>query len=158
MRHDARDVANKLILRGVDDKNFLTPLQVVKLVYYCHAWMLAWENEPLIQQRVEAWKYGPVIADVYNSLKRYGKNPVHVPIDVPNERYNEIELDTMDTIYSHYGQYDGIQLSSMTHRPGSPWDQVWNASGFKFWRTFLPQPTIPDELIKVYYRDERYAV
>lgn len=41
MEHDSRSVANELIHRAHDAGRDITPMQVVKLAYYCHAWMLA---------------------------------------------------------------------------------------------------------------------
>lgn len=152
MTHDARDVANILILRGVEDDNYLTPLQVVKLVYYCHAWTLVWFDRPLIHQKIEAWQYGPVIADVYESVKKYGRDPILAPIPgIVREEYDEDEEMAIDAIYEHYGALTGPQLSTMTHKPGSPWDQIWHSKGVYFWRTFRQQPVIPDTLIKDYY-------
>ena len=38
-------------------------MQVLKLVYYCHAWMLGLYGRPLIRQPIEAWRYGPVVPE-----------------------------------------------------------------------------------------------
>ncbi len=54
--YDARNVANQLIDRSIRDGNSLTPLQIIKLVYFCHSWMLGFHGVPLVTQRVEAWK------------------------------------------------------------------------------------------------------
>ena len=72
MEHDARSVANELIRRAHDAGRDITPMQVVKLAYYCHAWMLGLYHRPLLEQPIEAWRYGLVVPEIYRSLRRYG--------------------------------------------------------------------------------------
>ena len=40
MEHDSRAIANQLIRRAHEAGRDITPMQTIKLVYYCHAWML----------------------------------------------------------------------------------------------------------------------
>lgn len=126
MEHDAQAVANSLIVRSLKDGNPLTPLQIIKLVYFCHGWMLGLYGRGLIRQQIQAWRYGPVIADVYHALKRYRDNPVRDHIDVPTEEFDELESDVIGQVYEKYGGLNGITLSRLTHAPGTPWDQVWS--------------------------------
>lgn len=142
-KHDALSVANRLIGKGIDGGNFLTPLQVIKLTYFCQGWMLGLYGRPLFRQAVEAWRYGPVVADVYYALKHYGKNAVRNPIPgVATADLDELESDLVDQVYDCYGEMSGWQLSRLTHMSGTPWD------------TFSPkggQTVIPDAVIKQYY-------
>ena len=50
----------------------LTPLQVIKLTYIAHGYSLAINGEPLVDEAVEAWRYGPVVPSVYYGAKKYG--------------------------------------------------------------------------------------
>ena len=84
--HDARNVANSLISLAHDAPRKITPMQAMKLVYFCHAWMLALLHKPLIEQPVEAWRYGPVVPEVYRSLRRYGGEPIPRPHSRPAGR------------------------------------------------------------------------
>ena len=43
-----------------------------------------------------------------------------------------------------YGCYPGLYLSSLTHRPGSPWDKTW--------RKYGQNAVIPRDLIQAHYR------
>jgi len=47
-----------------------------KLVYFCEGWHLAVFGESLVQEQFEAWQRGPVVPDLYHSLKRFGANPI----------------------------------------------------------------------------------
>ena len=91
MGHDARAVANNLI--EMSGEGPLTPLQIIKLTYICHGWMLGLYGRPLVKQNVKAWTYGPVIPDVYRALKTYRANPVTPRIPIPPEEFDERESD-----------------------------------------------------------------
>lgn len=130
MSHDARSVTNHIIQRSVESNNLLTPLQINKIVYFCHGWMLGIYSESLYWQNVHAWRLGPVVPDVYHSLKHFGGAPVSTLVHAPEfESYNSNELAVMNRIYDHYSQFDGRQLSTMTHEPGTPWHVTWNRFG-----------------------------
>ena len=141
--HDARSIANALISRGVEEARPRDPLQVIKLTYFCHGWMLGLYNRPMSAQPVYAWKHGPVIPDVYHGIKRYGKSPVTQTIDGLAGDFDEIEEDLIGQVFRTYGEFSGIELSRMTHARGTPWHQVWYSRG--------RNSIIPDELIEQYF-------
>jgi uncharacterized phage-associated protein len=130
MATSARAVANEFIRLAQADGRALTPLQLIKLVYIAHGWMLALHQRPLIGDRIEAWKYGPVIPSLYHDLKRYGGGSVKEPVStflhfrsVPE--LDEDESDLVSQVYKAYGKRTGIQLSALTHQPGTPWADTW---------------------------------
>ena len=146
MKHDARAVANRLIEKSLEEGNFLTPLQIIKLVYFCHGWMLALYNRPLIKQSVQAWQYGPVVPELYRDLKDYGGDPVAEKIKVAEENFDELEADLIDQVYSKYGHLSGIDLSRLTHAPGTPWYEVWCQKG--------RYSSIPNSWIQQHYAEK----
>lgn len=124
--HDARSVANELIKLSLANKRPLTPMQIIKLVYLCHGWMLGLYGRPLVQQTAEAWRYGPVFYDLYQALKGFGSNVVTDLIpDAPTEQFDEQERDLIRQVYNKYGRLSGIRLSNITHLDGSPWHKTW---------------------------------
>lgn len=140
--HDAREIANWFIIHGL----FLNPMQIIKLVYMSHGWMLGLHDRPLFRQRVEAWRYGPVIPDVYHELKIYGNSPVENLITgVVEVNLDDVELDLVQQVNELYGGYSGILLSQITHADGSPWHKIWTMHG--------KQAIISNELIKDYYKN-----
>jgi uncharacterized phage-associated protein len=52
------------------------PLKLQKLLYYVQAWSLAWRDEPMFEDNIEAWVYGPVIDGIYQRYKRYGYDQI----------------------------------------------------------------------------------
>src|SRR5256885_15287234 len=69
-------IANYFIQRGIDSNKSVTPMKLQKLIYFAHGWYWAIKNEPLIDESVEAWKYGPVIPSVYHAFKHYGTDSI----------------------------------------------------------------------------------
>ena len=43
-----------------------TTMKLQKLLYYCQAWYLVWNERPLFRENIEAWANGPVIRELYN--------------------------------------------------------------------------------------------
>ena len=40
----------------------MTTMKLQKLVYYCQAWSLVWDERPLFDESIEAWANGPVLS------------------------------------------------------------------------------------------------
>src|SRR4051794_1852282 len=47
----------------------LTTWKLQKLIYYCQAWSLVWDEAPLFHEKILAWANGPVVKDLYNAHK-----------------------------------------------------------------------------------------
>jgi len=130
-------VANFFVQKSFDTGVELTPMKVVKLVYIAHGWHLALYNgEPLINEVVQAWKYGPVVDTVYREFSKYRSSQItqqgtelgeNMRIITPSVCSDKKEL--LEKIWSVYGQYNGLQLSTLTHQENTPWDIVWNKEG-----------------------------
>lgn len=122
----------------------LTPMQLMKLVYISYGWYLAMHNAKLFNDRIEAWKYGPVIPALYQATKRFGKNPIPTNLVADGAISNGGMETFYDSIVENYGQYSGIALSNLTHRMGTPWQRVFqpNVMGIE----------IPDSLIREHYQ------
>lgn len=76
MSYDSRTIANHFIALAEIEGRTITPMTIQKLVYLAHGWSLGLFDEPLIDDTVEAWEYGPVIPSLYNAFKKYGNNPI----------------------------------------------------------------------------------
>ena len=79
MKDSALSVANYFVDKSLKETKALKPLKLMKLVYIAHGYMLAMLGYSVFSKRfdkVEAWKFGPVIPSVYHSFKRYGNQPI----------------------------------------------------------------------------------
>ena len=172
MFYDAKAIANYFLQRAEDHPETpLSPMKLQKLVYYAHGWWLALTDQPLINEQVEAWKFGPVIPSLYRAFRRYGNAPItdyaRSSVDrgsVAGDGFYEPEWSipaiddrpedaarvrqVLDRIWEIYGKYTAIQLSNATHQPGTPWHQVYTE-----YQGDLPRGTdIPADTIKRHFR------
>jgi uncharacterized phage-associated protein len=144
--YDARTIANEFLRQAKDVGTTLTNMELQKLVYIAHGYSLALLHRPLIKQHVEAWRYGPVIPDLYRELRQYGAGVVTQPINVPSaEQLSETDTALVRSVLEAYGGFSGSQLSTMTHREGTPWKQIYQPN------VSFNNEIIPDNLIKEHY-------
>lgn len=95
----------------------VTAMKLEKLVYYCQAWSLVWDDKPLFPQNIQAWANGPVVRDLYDKHKgRYMVNSWKGNPDV----FKPEERETIDRVLEFYGTKTSQWLSDLTHRE-SPW-------------------------------------
>lgn len=142
--YDARIVANEFLRIAAQSGRRLTNMQLQKLVYIAHGYTLAILHKPLVWQSVEAWRYGPVIKDLYQSLREYGAGIVTQPIPImSSSSLTETHRIIISTVEDAYSRFTGPQLSTMTHKPDTPWARVYSPS--------RDSVIIPDPMIEEYY-------
>lgn len=144
MSYSAVDVARKLlsIAQGSEDPD-VTPMQLLKLVYLAHGWSLGIRGRPMVNEPVEAWRYGPVIRALYDEVKRFRDQPVS-SLGSSSADFEKEDVRLLEAIYRTYGKWDGISLSNLTHRAGSPWRKAWNLN--------RKNARISNDLIENHYR------
>lgn len=99
----------------------MTAMKLQKLVYYCQAWSLVWDEKPLFPEKIEAWANGPVVYELYDKHRGQFKltgwqwgNPGALTKD---------ERETVDAVLSFYGDKPSQWLSDLTHRE-RPWREA----------------------------------
>lgn len=145
-RYDARQIGNYFIRLAHARQQRVSIMHVLKLVYMAHGWTLALLDRPLINDRVEAWEYGPVIPSLYWAHRPDGIYDIQ-PLDIYEEPLGpEIEaiLDRVDEMYQGLS---AAQLSRLTHIPGGPWAKTY--------RPGSRLKAIPERLIKEHYNDKQ---
>ncbi len=136
-------VATYILKQRHDQGRPTTTLDLVKLVYLSHGWFLGIYGMPLIIEAVEAWPYGPMIPIVHERFKSYRGNPIDiVPID-NSDQLDPRQRAVIDETLRAYGEFDTWGLSAISHKPGTPWDQIY--SGHGLWLS------IPNSLIQQHY-------
>lgn len=129
-------VANFFIQKSFDSGIEVTTMKAIKLVYISHGWHLGIYETPLINEAVQAWKYGPVVESVYQEFKNYGSKDITKLYETTTEKgtsvipvIDDTTIPFLDRIWEVYKNYNGLQLSTLTHQKGTPWDIVWNEKG-----------------------------
>lgn len=144
----AMEIADEILKIGKRAGRSFTPMQLMKLVYIAHGWSLAILDRDIFQDRIEAWKYGPVIPALYQATRQFRRKPIPhdlIDEDSPPKVSREV-LSFLQDVVDKYGHLSGIQLSKLTHRPGTPWDQVYEPGGSNI--------EISDRLIKQHYSEK----
>lgn len=153
MAYKAATIANYFLDKASKEGRAVTPMQLIKLVYIAHGWALGYTGEPLLDETVQAWKYGPVIKSLYDSVKRYGSGAVSEPIRVWGQASSAVGEDIaplLDSVWKNYSPFSGVQLSAMTHLADTPWWKAWHDLDGK--SQYFAE--IPNDLIERHYKDK----
>lgn len=158
MPYSAKAVANEFLTLANQEQESIPQMKMQKLVYISHGFNLAIFNTPLIDESVQAWKFGPVISTLYDEFKGFGSGPITSPASnmIIDDDFNirtdvpSIPLDDTRTkeliraVWDRYKIYSGPNLSDLTHRDNTPWS-----------RTFvfgIPNLVIDNDLISEHYQ------
>jgi uncharacterized phage-associated protein len=94
-------------------------MKLHKLVYYCQAWSLVWDEEPLFKEPIKAWVSGPVVVELYELHKGQFKVKAENFPGNP-EVLNETQKETVVAVLAYYGDKKSQWLSDLTHLE-KPW-------------------------------------
>lgn len=161
MPYPAKAVANEFLELAKKDGKKLTQMQLQKLVYFAYGWYLAITGKRLIDERVEAWGWGPVIPSIYQAFKRFGSSPITEPaaevgfrsgkagfypirIQSSDSEEDTLARQVVKRVWDIYGKYSASALSKMTHAPDSPWSRTPDKE--------IKGTDISDDLISEYFR------
>ena len=123
----ATDIANFFIdVSNSMDEEIITNMKVNELVYFAQAWSLVKFNTKLFNENIEAWEHGPVIPSVYQAFRPCGSKNIEMTIGEYDESiFTSEQLNFLADIALTYGKYTAAALRNISHKPGSPWAQVY---------------------------------
>lgn len=127
----------------------MTPLKLIKMVYVAHGYHLALMDGPLLDTDVEAWRYGPVVPEIYFAVKQFVKKDVPADLFVRYAECEDGELSAdaravIERVVEVYGEYDGLDMSKVTHKPGTPWSRLYPKA---------PGDVMDNNVIQSYYKN-----
>lgn len=115
------DIANKIISKtDTEHGDSISNLKLQKMLYYMQGFHIAYFNEPLFDEDIVAWQYGPVVPSVYTSFKQFGKGEINLSSDVPIISLTSEEESLFNEVYEVYSQFSAVKLMEMTHQE-TPW-------------------------------------
>lgn len=113
---------NDVAVYILEKSSTMSTMKLQKLVYYCQAWSLVWDEQPLFDSRIEAWANGPVTVELFKEHKgRFTARKDMFP-GQPS-RLAEPEKTTIDAVLEAYGELTGQQLSDLSHSE-RPWQEA----------------------------------
>jgi uncharacterized phage-associated protein len=150
MAYPASLIAYAFVKKGIDEGKFVTQMKLQKLVYFAQGYHLAKYNTPLIKENFQAWKFGPVVPEIYQDFKLYGSKLItdtasFRPVETDQKRYllDNQALDSIQYTWSVLKDFSAMALSNWTHQPQAPWSKVYDPAG--------KSTPIPNDDIKTYF-------
>ena len=103
------------------DLNFV---RIHKLVYFAYGLYFNRKPEPLVEEQLEAWQWGPIFPSLYYSL--IGRNIAEVMGAAPSIEDAEVR-HFIESLERALRGIPTLTLSTLAHEDGSPWHQAVTA-------------------------------
>lgn len=159
MAYSAKAIANEFLDLAKEEEMPITPMKLQKLVYIAHGFNLAVFGDTLLDEKVRAWKYGPVIDSLYHEFKSFGnrnitKKATDIEVDddfdiivkepaIPKE--DDFTKRLIYIVWNKYKELSGVQLSALTHQKDTPWEKSYIDN--------IPNTVIENKVIKDHYKE-----
>lgn len=114
---DIFDVAKYIL----EKQGSMTTMKLQKLVYYCQAWSLVWDEKPLFNEKIQAWASGPVVKELYDVHKG-----IFIIADIGKGNSSNLtrkQKETVDAVIKAYGVKPAQWLADLTHLE-RPWNDA----------------------------------
>ena len=99
----------------------ISTMKLQKLVYYCQAWSLVWDEAPLFHENIEAWTNGPVIRELFNYHR--GMFDIARIMTGNPELLSDVQTATIDAVLDFYGGKSAQYLIELSHSE-EPWQEA----------------------------------
>ena len=119
MARNVIEVANRIVsLSSIEVGDLISNLKLQKLLYYTQGFHLAIYHEPVFNEDIYAWQYGPVVPEAYLHFKKHGSG--HITIDDHDfekhfAEFSDAENELICDVWNVYGQYSAYRLMRFTH-------------------------------------------
>ncbi len=110
---------SKFIVQNADAP--ISNLKLQKLLYYAQGWYLGFYGKPLFNERIEAWRHGPVVPRMFHYFREFKWKPVTVdsgPADV-----SPFVAKHLKSVLKAYGGWSAAQLEMQSHQE-APWKEA----------------------------------
>lgn len=122
---DCLDAARYFIMRAYEDgiEAEMTNMKVQKLLYYSQGLHLALYDEPLFDEEIQAWRYGPVCPPAYRFYSEFEAQQLPVPNKEFLLQITHNQQKLLQEVWGYFGGYHAYRLSDMTHLE-FPWKKA----------------------------------
>ena len=154
-QYQAADVAACIINMALESGEYISNLQLQKLLYFCQCRSLQKTGIRLFSDNIVAWQYGPVVKDVYYAYSYRGASNIlesdDTTIDNETGRLRKVArltgeaLSLVQDVFDTFKGWSAWELVRKSHRPGGAWDKVYNKDG----EGLGYGDVIPDRLMRV---------
>lgn len=120
--NSAQDIAGWFINRAAEeaengDGDYMTNLKLQKLLYLAQKTSIKKRHAAVFSDEIRHWKFGPVVASVYDRYKDNGANPI---MQAGRAHLSEEDIKLLEQVYGMYNKYSAAGLVTITHN-----DAAW---------------------------------
>lgn len=116
----AAKVAEYIIHEAQKRKKPVTNIKLQKLLYFTQGVYLAKYNKLAFEDNIIAWKYGPVIKDIYYKYSLYGAESIIV-VEEYDSKISLMLINAIDIVLESFLDVNQTDLIEETIKLGSPW-------------------------------------
>lgn len=129
MAYKAKDVAHYMVFAADEMGEPISNLKLQKLLYFAWKEFYQQNQTQLFEESFEAWKFGPVVPEIYYEYCSYGPFPIDLP--------DFLQVDTSTAICENdklflreflqrYRRHTVYELVQKTHEVGGAWSKVFS--------------------------------
>lgn len=116
----AAKVVEYIIYEAQKRKNPITNTKLQKLLYFVQGSYLAKHNKKAFEDNIIAWKYSPVVKDIYYKYSLYGAEPI-ITVKKYDSKISLMLTNAIDIVLESFLDVNQTDLIEETIKPGSPW-------------------------------------
>lgn len=143
------DIAAYLVELSIGIGEPLTNMKLQKLLYYVYSWYGVEKGKELFDEKIMAWKYGPVVTSVYDKYRKYGADVIKEVEGGNSDKLDPFTKDLIEEVFTVYGNKTAIELMNLTHSE-APWRDAYNPEN--------QNTPIPYESVVEFYKAKKQIV
>ena len=116
---DAIDVAKYIINYAYEKNHPISNLQLQKILYFLWIDFYKEKNKYLFDDEIEAWKYGPIIPNVYNSYSHFSAMKLRIKYDDYQICNDDIVI--LNKYINKYYKLSATYLVDKSHKKTTSW-------------------------------------
>ncbi|WP_218957621.1 Panacea domain-containing protein [Actinomyces faecalis] len=134
MAYSPTMVANNALMRAFQERQYITPMKLQKILYFVASEYAKRTGRPLLAERFQTWRFGPVSYTVYDEfrpfarkgVKKFARDASGKALIIDGESDSNLR-DCLDEVWEAAKQKTAVQLSEITHARGSAWFKAYQA-------------------------------
>lgn len=130
-KYNAINIAKYIVKKCDDDNKNITNLQMQKILFFIQKENIKKMGTGLFYNRIEAWRYGPVVPDVYYKYSGFGAMPIEFYDFFEEIPYIEItDKNLIDKVLNAKIDESAWNLVDETHIENGAWNYVVKTYGY----------------------------
>ena len=118
-------------------------LDLIKLAYIAHGWMLALYGRPLLAQPPEAWEHGVMVSPILRRYEEHRGDPIPLKGADRSADLDQEQRSVIEQVVANYAHFSTRQLSMLTSAKQTRWERTKELHE--------THAAIPSDLIRDFY-------